>query len=353
MAIGRPARPRRRLERTKLTRTAFLRAPALVAAVLLPLVGSGALEGSHAWLPSVKQDVAQVASTVATGVNGLVRNAADAADPGRRKAVHLESGAARTSARLADASPADRADVLAAAAASGPLQRPYVLKAFAAGHSADEVVRFASLIRGKKPTWLRTHLSLVDADRHSLVTYHAALVRQVDNTTCGSTAILMSRAIVDPIYALYLTTGGTDDPMAARNGPFEARLAAEEERIHDSTNSLWPKKFGTTPSGVSAELNRNAKTLGTRYQARLVEHGRSQPLRDAVAAARYSQPVPVLIGDWLPRHYVLLIGASRGDLLFYEPTAATLVRLDVQDFLAGKVKALGFPHVQAVITPSR
>jgi hypothetical protein len=249
-----------------------------------------------------------------------------------------------------DASPADRAEVLAAAATAGSLQEPYVLKAFAAGHSVDEVVRFASLIRGRKPIWLRTHLNLVDPDGPWLVTYHAALVRQVDNTTCGSTVILMARAIADPIYAFSLTSGGRGDRAAATAGQFEARLGAEEQRIHDATNTIWPKRFGTTPSGVAAELNRHAGALGTRYDAQLVGRG-DQVLRNAVTAARSGLPVPVLIGDWLPRHYVLLIGVDSRDLLFYEPDEATLIRVGVQDFLDGKAGPLGFPHVQAVITP--
>ncbi|NEA30569.1 hypothetical protein [Streptomyces sp. SID13031] len=249
-------------------------------------------------------------------------------------------------------SPADRAEVAAAAVAAGSLQRPYVLKAFAAGHSVDEVVRFASLIRGRKPMWLRTHLNLVDPDGSWLVTYHAALVRQVDNTTCGSTVILMARAIADPIYAFSLTSGGSGDRAAATTDQFEARLGAEEQRIHDATNTIWPKKFGTTPSGVAAELNRYAGALGTRYDAQLVgRHG--QVLRNAVTAARSGLPVPVLIGDWLPRHYVLLIGVDSEGLLFYEPDQATLIRVGVQDFLDGKADALGFPHVQAVIAPVR
>ena len=269
--------------------------------------------------------------------------------------VHFESPAARAAKRLADASPADRARVQAALSAAGPEQRPYVLEAFAAGHSADEVVRFAHLIRDRKPHWLRTHLNLIDPSGPAWVRYRASRVRQTDDTACGSMAVLMARAMADPLYALHLTTGDSTDPAAASAERFQARLAVEEHRIHDATNIVWPQRLGSTPSGVSTELNRHTDALGMQYEPRLVtpEALGSSALGDAVTAAESAQPVPVLIGDWVPRHYVLLIGHDRDDLLIYEPIHARLMRISEQDFLEGKVGALGFEHVFAVITPSR
>ena len=184
--------------------------------------------------------------------------------------------------------------------------------------------------------------------------YRASRVKQTDDTTCGSMAILMARALADPMYALYLTTGDSTKPAAASAEQFQARLAAEEHRIHDATNRFWPQRLGSTPSGVSNELNRHADALGTRYEPRMVTRALGSPaLSDAVTAAYGAQLVPVLIGDVIPRHYVLLIGHDEGDLLIYEPLHARLVRLSEQDFLQGNVGALGYPHVFAVITPSR
>jgi len=335
-----------------------MRAPAVASMVLLPLtefgIGPQAQIGCHELSTAAHSlvEVAVSAPRVEASAAGAIVLAGLV--PRNGEPVHPESQAARAAKRLAGASPAERARVQAALAAAGPEQRPYVLQAFAAGHSADEVARFAQLIRGRTPEWLRTHLTLIDPSGLGSVTYQASPVKQTDDTTCGSMAILMARAMADPLYALYLTTGDSTDPAAAGAAQFEARLATEEQRIHDATNHFWPQRLGSTPSGISNELNRHADALGTWYEPQLVTRARgSSALRDAVATADGAQPVPVLIGDWIPRHYVLLVGRDGGDLLFYEPTHATLTRVSEQGFLDGNLGALGFQHVYAVITPSR
>jgi hypothetical protein len=269
-----------------------------------------------------------------------------------RPNVAAHSPAERAAKRLADASPADRARVDATLAAAGPDQRPYLIAALAAGHSADDVVTFARLIRGKRPGWLRTHLSLIDPGGPGRVTYRGSPVRQTDMTACGSMTILMARAITDPLYALYLTTGDSADRADASAARFQARLTAEEHRIHDATNRFWPQRLGSTPGGVGSELNRHADALGARYESHLVTGtGGKSALGDAVDAADSAQPVPVLIGDRVPRHYLLLIGRDGADLLFYDPAHARVDRITEQSFLDGKLNALRFRHVFAVITP--
>jgi len=81
-------------------------------------------------------------------------------------------------------------------------------------------------------------------------------------------------------------------------------------------------------------------------------HG-NQALRDAVAAANSAQPAPVLIGDWLPRHHVLLVGRHGDDMVFYELTYATLKQVSEQDFINGDMSAFKYQNLEAVITPSR
>lgn len=272
---------------------------------------------------------------------------------GHRPNVAAHSPAARAAERLDDASPADRARLEATLAAAGPEERPYLFEALAAGHSADEMVTFARLIRGRRPEWLRTHLSLIDPDGPGRVTYRGSRVRQTDHTTCGSMTILVARAMTDPLYALHFTTADRADPADASVAQFRARLTAEEHRIHDATNRFWPERLGSTPAGIGSELNRHADELGARYEPHLITGaGGKSALRDAIDAADNAQPVPVLIGDRIPRHYILLIGRDGADLLFYEPMRAMVDRISEQSFLDGKVDVLGLRHVYAVVTPS-
>ncbi|MGW6196926.1 hypothetical protein ACWF0M_12335 [Kribbella sp. NPDC055110] len=270
-----------------------------------------------------------------------------------RDPPQVTSQAARVAETLAGATPAERARVESTLVAAGPAERPYLLRALAAGHSAAEVITFARLIRGRTPGWLHRHLTLIDPDGSHWVTYRFSPVQQTDNTSCGSMTILMARAMTDPLYALYLTTGDSADRADASADQFQARLTAEDHRIHDATNRFWPQWLGSTPAGVSAELNRHADALGTRYESRLVTGtaGKSV-LGDAVMAAGSGQPVPVLIGGLVPRHYILLIAREGSDLLFYEPGHATVDRVDAQNFLDGKIDIIGFHHIYAVVAPT-
>ena len=198
------------------------------------------------------------------------------------------------------------------------------------------------------------HLNLIDPEGSGSVMYRSSPVEQTDDTTCGSMTVLMARAMTDPLYALYLTTGDSDDRADARPEQFQARLTAEEHRIHAATNRFWPQRLGSTPGGVSSELNRHADALGGQYEPRLsTGTGGKSALADAVEAAGSGQPVPVLIGDWIPKHYILLIGSDGADLLVYEPGYATVDRINKQSFLNGKIDVAGFHHVYAVVTPSQ
>ncbi|MFC6160193.1 hypothetical protein [Kribbella jiaozuonensis] len=260
-----------------------------------------------------------------------------------------ESPAERAGERLDAMSPADRDRVEATMAAADADERPYVVKVVAAGHNAGEVASFAQLIRGKKPHWLHTHLDLLDPDGSGWVDYRSAPVQQPDDTSCGPMTILMARAMADPLYALYLTTGDSTVRADAAAGQFQARLTAEEHRIHAETNRFWPQRLGSTPLGMSNELNRYADALGTHYRPRLANRS---ALADAADAAGNGHPVPVLIGDWIPHHYILLIGRVGADLLYYEPGYATVGSLNEQNFLHGKLDVIGFHRIYAVVTPS-
>jgi hypothetical protein len=262
--------------------------------------------------------------------------------------VSAASPAEHAEERLEAMSTADRDRVQATLAAAGRDERPYVVDVVAAGHSADEVASFARLIRGKRPRWLQTHLDLLDPDGGGWAAYRSSPVQQPDDTSCGPMTIMMARAISDPYYSLYLTTGDSTDRADAGAEQFQARLTAEEHRIHAETNRFWPQRLGSTPLGISNELNRYAGALGTRYQARLADRS---ALADAADAAGNGQPVPVLIGDWIPRHYILLIGRAGSDLTYYEPGYATVGHLNEQDFVRGKINVIGFHHINAVVRP--
>jgi hypothetical protein len=233
--------------------------------------------------------------------------------------------------------------------------RGYLLKAFAAGHPLTELTAFAHTIAGRDANWLRTRLSPVDPHQPGLVHFRGHVVRQYDGTSCGSTAIVVAHAITDPIFALRLTTGGGRDADDDSGERFLARLKTEERRVHGATNLVWPQLLGTPPWGVRDQMNQPAVGAGGRYQWTVVQDwvpgGADAVLRQALLAVARGYPVPVLVGDLIPRHYVLLVGLTRAGALFYEPTSGAIVRVPEADLRHRDLHALGLARLIGAVLP--
>jgi hypothetical protein len=230
-----------------------------------------------------------------------------------------------------------------------------------------DVDRFAAQIRGKSDSWLDAHLTLVHPGSDQPFSYTDGTGQQVridqyDATTCGSTSILAARSMADPVFTLGLTTGGPGGSDSAAD--VDRRLSVEEQRIHDESTHHelgpfnYPQSIGTPPWGVADQLNRYAQVTGTQYDSRLVDStdaGQTDTaLSDVERAVDAGHPVPVLIGDAVPKHYVLVVGHEGDRLQVYEPTNGVTVTVSETDFRTGSpafAQALGFPNVQAVVVP--
>jgi hypothetical protein len=252
-------------------------------------------------------------------------------------------------------------------AAGSDTERAYLLKALAAGHPLADVDRFAAQIRGRPDSWLDAHLSLLRPGGDQPLSYadgSGARIRidQYDATTCASMSVLAVRSMADPIFTLGLTTGGPGGSDSAAE--VDRRLSAEQQRIHDESTHRalgpldYPQAIGTPPWGVADQLNRYATATGTRYGSRLVDSADAAQidtaLSDVERAVDAGHPVPVLVGDAVPKHYVLVVGHEGGSLQVYEPTGGETVTVSETDFRTGSpafARALGFPHVQAVVVP--
>ncbi len=273
------------------------------------------------------------------GVSGLAR-----LDNGILTTAQLQAIADKMGA-LSDADRARLQGLLDAAGSEA--ERAYLLKALAAGHSVTEIEAFGKVIHGKSPAWLDQQLGLVDSADSGNVYVNGAMLEQRGDTTCGSTAIMVARAMNDPLYALWLTTDDKGVPLS--DDAFRDRIKAEQDRIHDATNTIWPPALGTTPWGLSDEMNVHAESFGTSYDWHLQGSG---PLNEAVSAVDAGHKVPVLIGgDLYPEHYVLLVGHEGDELIFYNPWGR-MTRMKESDFLNGDMSALSFGNLYAVVTPS-
>jgi hypothetical protein len=264
----------------------------------------------------------------------------------------------RAGQRLDAMTPTERAgaeDLLGRA--GSPTERAYLLEAIAAGHSGTALTGFADKIRNKPPDWLHSHLNLIDPGGPGTHQRFGARIDQYDDYTCGTTSLILTRAQADPLYALTFTEG-IEDIHENRDqiDEFERRFSAEQARVHDETNVIYPEVLGTSPMGMADWMNRHADVTGATYDYQFVDDTDqrevSGALREVVTAVDQGHPVPILVGGAHPAHYVTVVGHQDGDLLIFEPSNGVTARISAEDFVNGNLRgATDFDHVQAVIVP--
>lgn len=159
-------------------------------------------------------------------------------------------------------------------------------------------------------------------------------VRQTDGFTCGPTTALVAAALLDAAYAATLdrTPEG---------------LAREQHRLHRAANSLWPRRLGTTPSGVAALISAH----GVPYRWRRFRRG--DALHDVAEAVGRRLPVALLVGRVIPRHWLLLVEHPEPDTYrLFDPSSGRLRDVGVDALRAHRMSP-GFPRAYALVVPRR
>ena len=161
----------------------------------------------------------------------------------------------------------------------------------------------------------------------------ALRLRQRDGITCGPTVAVVAGVLLDADYGAQLQSS--------------AWFAAEQGRIHATVNLVWPRRLGTTPMGMARALSAHR----VRYRWRPV-----QPLQDAMAdvvgAVEAGLPVPMLIGQFIPRHWVLLVDVADGVFQCYEPSSGAVLPVSVLAIRRANLAGLGYRHPFAFVLPA-
>lgn len=171
----------------------------------------------------------------------------------------------------------------------------------------------------------------------------ALRLRQRDGVTCGPTVAVVAGALLDPDYRAALL-----DPAAQAVGAAGRRwFAGEQGRVHADANRVWPRRLGTTPMGMARALT----VHGIRYRWRLFR-GRRDPMYDVLQALDAGLPVAMLIGRFIPRHWVLLVDVAGGVLQCYEPSSGEVRPVVVAAVRHARLGKLGFPRPFAFVRPA-
>ncbi|MBO0878638.1 MAG: hypothetical protein J2P19_35210 [Pseudonocardia sp.] len=252
--------------------------------------------------------------------------------------------------RLDAMRPDDYRAVCAALFDASPSDRSYLRRAIAAGHPAAAVLSLVARLASEPPGWAAQRLRLVD-DEPGPQRRFGVPIDQVDATTCGSAVLLVLDTWADPLAAMALTTPEFD--FLGFGYRFDQRQLA----IHRQSNRLWPRVLGTSPWGMAGWLRRHAAGLGP-YRVRLVDADSADDIAAAVAevdaALDLGDPVPLLVGAGVPRHYGLALGRDAGGWRVYDPGVAEVRVVPAETVREGKLAPLlGFDRLQAVLLPLR
>jgi len=160
-------------------------------------------------------------------------------------------------------------------------------------------------------------------------------LRQRDGVTCGPTVAVMAGALLDPGYRANLADPRWSD--------------AEQGRVHAAANRIWPRALGTTPWGMAKVVSVHSAAHHVRYGWRLARPG--DVLADVERAVRARWPVAMLIGNVIPRHWVLLVGCDGAAFDCYEPSSGEVRRVPTAAVDGARLDVLGFPRAFAFVLP--
>ena len=180
------------------------------------------------------------------------------------------------------------------------------------------------------------------------------MLDQVDGTTCGSAVLVALAAWAGPEELTRLEASATGQPLVG--GGFGARYDARQKQVHRQTNRFWPQALGTTPWGAARWLRDHVPAAG-RHRVRLVDDTSAADVAELIetvgAALAAGRPVPLLVGAFVPRHYVLAMRADDGGWRVYEPTSGQVRLVDLAAVRERRLAPLlGFDRLHAALLPS-
>jgi hypothetical protein len=172
------------------------------------------------------------------------------------------------------------------------------------------------------------------------------------------------RVLLDPAFALWLTTGIRLEQDRAEDGlPFEQRFRAQQDAVSVAVNRRGvgpaprPRFLGAPPGALVKFVNRFTGLTGGRFAwVPLDEASRDRrvtALDAAAAAASAGLPVPVVLEGSGDRAVMLAIWAPdpSGALRCYDPAAGLVVDVARSELDAGRVGIAGLERLDGVVLP--
>lgn len=253
----------------------------------------------------------------------------------------------------------------------GPAEQQAVRDALAGARSDEERAWIlAGVASGLTGTALLNYVrqlhSMTPAELDALDPPTDGSYSQPDQTTCGSSSLVMSRMLNDPAYALWIETGYDPATGLTDTRTPEQRFADESLAMHDRTNAVadrdgdlqfpWPDAAGTQPWAVAGEMSSEGGSgvPGTDYEVQTVAPSDRGETYDRIASSvEGGHNVPLYVGDSTrPGHVVLVTGSDHDSLTIFDPASGQEQTISRDDFTSGDLGVSGWDEPWFAVTPS-
>ncbi len=261
-----------------------------------------------------------------------------------------------------DLSPAEQQSVRdALAGAEDEGERGWIMSGVAAGLSGPALLNYLRRLHSMTPQ----EREQLDPTPRDPTRPDTPRLVQPDTTTCGSSALVMSRMLNDPAYAMWITTGYDPETGATDDRSMEKRFIDESHRMHLRTNLPadrdgdlqfpWPPQIGTQPWALANEMSADGGSgvPGTEYDVTMVDPDDRGAAYDAMVAANEDgHTVPLYVGDQTrPGHIVLVTGSDGDSVTIYDPASGDSETVSRDDFVNGTVDVAGWDEPWFAVTP--
>jgi hypothetical protein len=187
------------------------------------------------------------------------------------------------------------------------------------------------------------------------VTLDSALVEglvQPDQTSCGPSALVAARMLLDPVFRASVQRFGW--------GPEVLDTHRRLTGFIDAAGALqvpWPSALGSPPWAVAREISTydGPSLRAVPYSTHVVTgSNRLDLFGRIVAGVTAGRPVPFFVGSsWLPRHVVLAVGPAPGGLSVYNPADGRVVTVSSASFTGARLSLAGWSKPWFVVLPDR
>ena len=167
----------------------------------------------------------------------------------------------------------------------------------------------------------------------------ALALTQRDGGTCGPSVAVVAGALLDRDY---------DSKLDRAHG--RAWFDAEQGRVHAATNRVWPSASASRRAAWPRTISGHSVARDTALRWRPWRGRRTRwPTSRRAVHARW--PVAMLIGNAIPRHWVLIVECVGETLHCYEPSSGELVPVSKAAVRTARLTPLGYPRAFALVLP--